>query len=345
MNIQNYTIKLTSRLLENIGNKDFLLSSIIIEAKRVAKLRGDYLNLWWLEWETCNIKEKAKLQSIPSEIKNKFVDDEIENLSREYWSKWVDERQFPEFDKHHKIISSDNILPRSIQELEIELQNLIQKSNNLIDTSGMHPVDKYFSEESNSKSRLLLLSYEEAYSKILGRIRIRVHEFLSQTEYEIISGKILSSFFDENKSYVEKELIKLSEKFIDHFKELENRLSDGTPDSFSQALLIVRIILKDYADIVYPTPSGEVMCSDGKKRTLTDDKYISRIWQYIFETIEKESSSVDLLESQLDDLGNRIDKIYSKSCKGIHAEVNSFETYQCIIQLYVSLGDILRLTK
>lgn len=345
MTNQDYILQLTSRLLERVYDKNVLLSSLINESKRIAKLRGDFKNLWWIEWETCNINEKSKLQEFPKSVESKFNQIEFKKLSTVFWEKWISERQIPTYDNNQNIINQDTILPLSVEEIESRLSITISKRNSLSDTSNMHPVDKYFVEEKNTQIRMLYLNYEEAYLNILSRIKIRLHNFLSETEFEIISGKVLSSFFDKNKTYAETELCCLSAKFELHFVELNKRLQDDNIDSFSQALLLVRIILKDFADCIYPSSTEKVVGNDGKERILLDDKYISRIWQYVYENLKDKSSSVDLLKTQLTDLGNRIDEIYEKSCKGVHSEVNSFETYQCIIQLYVSLGDILRLTK
>lgn len=345
MTNQDYILQLTSRLLERVYDKNVLLSLLINESKRIAKLRGDFKNLWWLEWETCNINEKSKLHELPKSIESKFNQTEFKKLSVEFWEKWVSERQIPIYDKNQNIKRQDNIFPSSVEEIESRLSTTISKRNSLSDTSNMHPLDKYYVEKENTQIRMLYLNYEEGYLNILSRIKNRLHNFLSKTEFEVISGKVLSSFFDKNKTYVETELCRLSEKFELHFIELNKRLQDDNTDSFSQALLLVRIILKDFADCIYPSSTEKIVCNDGKERLLLDDKYISRIWQYVYKNLKDKSSSVDLLKTQLTDLGNRIDKVYEKSCKGVHSVVNSFDTYQCIIQLYVSLGDILRLTK
>ncbi len=344
MKNQEYILQLVTRLLEKVYNKDIQLSLLINESKRVAKLRGDFKNLWWLEWETCNINEKTKLQEFPKSIESKFDKLEFKMLSKEYWEKWVSERQISTFNKDQTVEESNNILPSSISEIESKLSTSIEKRKNLSNPSGMHPLDLYYAEKDNTQIRMLYLNYEEGYLNILSRIKNRVHNFLSETEIEIISGKTLSSFFDKNKNYVEKNLTNLSTKFELHFIELTQRLKDDNSDSFSQALLLVRIILKDYADVLYPATKNKVVCADGTERVLTDDKYISRIWQYIFENLKGKNLSTELLKTQLTDLGNRIDEVYAKSCKGVHTEINSFEAYQCILQLYLSLGDIVRLT-
>lgn len=53
--------------------------------------------------------------------------------------------------------------------------------------------------------------------------------------------------------------------------------------------------------------------------------------------------SGDLLLAGIDDLGNRIDKVYDLTCKGVHSEVPEFEVNQGVVQTCLVIGDILRL--
>jgi hypothetical protein len=47
--------------------------------------------------------------------------------------------------------------------------------------------------------------------------------------------------------------------------------------------------------------------------------------------------------ASLNDLGNRLDRIYEFTNKGVHAEVEEFEMNQCLIQTYLLVGDLLRI--
>ena len=71
---------------------------------------------------------------------------------------------------------------------------------------------------------------------------------------------------------------------------------------------------------------------------------MARLWQFVSERIGRHSAG-QLLQATLSDLGTRIDRVYELSCKGVHAEVSEFELNQCVIQTYLLVGDILRLTE
>ncbi len=50
-----------------------------------------------------------------------------------------------------------------------------------------------------------------------------------------------------------------------------------------------------------------------------------------------------MLLAEVQDVGNRIDRLYEMSNKGVHAETTEFEVNQTVIQTYLLMGDILRL--
>src|SRR5262245_45555861 len=94
---------------------------------------------------------------------------------------------------------------------------------------------------------------------------------------------------------------------------------------------------------VYPSRQEKVEGADGKVRDLSEEKYVARLWQFVSERVGGHAAG-QLLQATLSDLGTRIDRVYELSCKGVHAEVSEFESNQCIIQTYLLVGDILRLT-
>lgn len=290
--------------------------------------------------------DKTSLNVPFSKYSTKFSKDVLGDLKKKFFSEWMREREIILIDSNGTINSKEpKILIYSVNEIEAELNSSREKRADATNTSGMHQLDKYYIETEKSKTNNFLIDYENGILKILSRIKNRVHEYLTSVELDLIRGKNLSSYFDSTKSLVDQYLVNLSPQFNDKIKSLDERLNDGTEISYSQALLTIRVMIKDFADFIYPATNKPVQCSDGKLRILTDEKYVSRIWQYIFEQFKVTSStSFEIVKEQIGDLGKRIDLVYQKSCKGVHTSVNSLETYQCIILFYVSLGDIIRLS-
>ena len=157
------------------------------------------------------------------------------------------------------------------------------------------------------------------------------------------SPKNLPDIFEQNRRYVDMKLGVIVPKALEQFKTAQQRLSEENPEAGSQALLTCRRILESVADKLYPACEEPVIGSDGKERKLTRDKYINRLWQFVADRI-KGSTTGDLLLTQIDDLGHRIDRVYHLASKGVHGDVSKDEVTLCVMQTYLLIGEILRLT-
>jgi hypothetical protein len=191
-----------------------------------------------------------------------------------------------------------------------------------------------------TRSRLHLNLTE--WIAIAQRISTAVHDYLSRAEYQIFEGRENSDIFEQNKQFVHDRLGELAPEALDKFRVAVERLNAGGSEAGSQALTSCRRIFKALADKLYPAPVGPVACSDGKQRTLTDDKYVSRLLQFVHERVSG-ATSRKLLVSQLEEFIGRIERLYELASKGVYADVNSFEIQQCVLQTYLLIGDLLRL--
>ena len=77
---------------------------------------------------------------------------------------------------------------------------------------------------------------------------------------------------------------------------------------------------------------------------MADDKYRNRLWQYMSER-KVASSSRQLIQATVEEVGNRIDLLNDMASKGVHAEVTPAEVDQCVLQTYLLAGDLLRLSE
>ncbi|MEZ7496593.1 hypothetical protein QO206_13945 [Leeuwenhoekiella aequorea] len=346
MKTEEYVLGLIKELIEKLYSNEEL-SLIINDSKRIAKLRGDYYNLMWLDLESNKLVHSDKQSEFFKDYIIKFNQSEFESYRKDFFEKWINERELMirSLSSKNGPNSEKKVLPVSVGEIEVEIKSTIERRKNLINSDGMHHQDKYFIEKAKSSAVNDLIGLENGMKQIISRIKTRVHNFLSDTELNILSGKKLSTYFDDNKSMVDEYLISLSPKFKHQIIDLENRLDEKTDIGLSQALLIIRIILKDLADCLYPSTKNKVIGLDGKERILSDDKYISRIWQFIYENLIFSKTSLNIIDEQLKDLGKKLDLVYEKSCKGVHSSVTHFEVSQCVILFYISIGDLIRITK
>lgn len=151
-----------------------------------------------------------------------------------------------------------------------------------------------------------------------------------------------ADIFDKNRQFVDLRLTQICPEAVEMFASVYKRLGEGDKEARSQALGSCRRILKEIADTLYPASPTPVVGKDGKQRILNEDKYIARLWQFAADRL-KGSASGKVFLTTLDDIGGRIDSLYSLSCKGVHAEISELELNQCVIQIYLLIGDLLRL--
>jgi hypothetical protein len=243
-----------------------------------------------------------------------------------------------------EVVEGDKIAAQSIGEIEVEIAHYTQLGDQAHVPGGLHPLDLYYAEQDAKQTRYIALVRVKGYKAILERIKSRIHDFLSQTEKQLLYGQIHADIFEQNRQYVDLKLGELCPDALAKFISAYQRMKEDEPESWAQALTSCRRLLKSLTDVLYPAQDKPVIGHDGKERTLTDELYISRLWQYIFEQTSH-SASGELLLVEVKDLGDRLDRIYDLACKGVHDEISKVEVNQCVIQTYILIGDLLRISE
>ncbi len=151
----------------------------------------------------------------------------------------------------------------------------------------------------------------------------------------------------------------LSETLIDHLGGLADqvllRLADLAPqlrdilysafqrlellqtcEDLAEASLSCRRILKALADVVYP-PRKELV----QGRRVTDQEYRNRLWAHISDCLSGRGK--ELLLSDVEDIGARLDKLDALATKGLHDKVSLSEARRLTLGVIILLYDILTL--
>lgn len=344
MNPNNHIQNLISETIATVESNNISLSIVIRKCIRIARLRNDYLNLWWLEWEMVNITNENERLKILREILSHFPKESYEYFKKNLTAEWVKEREIVTIDSEGKIHSGDSVIAKGVGEIELDYRNFHEIVKDSQTPSGLHPIDLYFVDQSRSNQRIIARTMASSIQAVLERIKQRAHDFLSESEKQLIYGQLHADIFEQNRQYVDLKLGQLCPEAVMKFNEAYQRLKNNTPESRAQALTSCRRLLKSLADQLYPPSDNQITGVDGKLRALTEKKYISRLWQYVFEQIGHSASS-ELLFAQVQDLGNRLDRLYDLTNKGVHDEVSEFEVNQCVIQTYLLIGDLIRISE
>lgn len=324
-----------------VDNGTVKLSAVIRSCIRIARLRDDFVNLLWLQREIIDNQNEYERNRVFSEIMPHFTKEQFDHYNKFFIEMWIQERPAILF-KDERIEKTDMIIAKNVVELENELKGMIDTYNKAQTPAGMHPLDTAVLEKQNFYLRMQAQMYINHYQKILENIKNRVYDFLGQTEKQILYGQFHADIFEQNRKYVELRLNQVCPEAIKELVALLHRMKDKTPEARAQALLSCRRMLKDLADIFYPPTNQKIPGADGKTRDLSEDKYINRLWQFIYDKIHT-TTSAELLMASLEDLGHRLDRIYDFTNKGIHSDVDEFEMNQCLMQTYLLIGDLLRI--
>ena len=335
-------LKLVEEAISALDTGNQKLSVVIRKCIRIARLRNDFTNLLWLEREMIDATNEYERARVLGEIRPHFTKDQFDKLNKTIVEMWIKERPVLQLDNNIQPIATDLIIGEGIGELEIDLEGWLNTYQNAVTPQGMHPFDTTNIDNQNFYLRMSAQHQINHYRSILERIKNRVYDFLSQTEKQIIFGQIHSNIFEQNRQYVERRLGQLCPEALLKFVAAYRRSQENDPESRAHALTSCRRLIKDLADKLYPPTEESVEGADGETRILNDDKFKNRLWQYVYEQIGR-STSGELLLANVQDLGNRIDRLYKLTNKGVHAEVSVFEVNQCLIQTYILVGDILRI--
>jgi hypothetical protein len=226
--------------------------------------------------------------------------------------------------------------------LNVYILDMQHKISQAVTPQGLHTYDAYVMEQTNAKMRSVYSFMMIEYKDILRRVANRVHDFLSNTEAQLMYGQINSDLFERNRQYVDARLRTIAPDVLHKFVIIYRRMGEGDPEARSHALESCRRILKSLADSLYPSRDEPPVDSRGKARILDDEHYINRLWQYVSDRVKGHSAG-ELLLARISEIGSRLDRIYTLTNKGVHAEVTEDELNQGVIQTYLLVGDILRL--
>lgn len=334
---------LVQNALNEFDNPEMTVGTLCRRAIRIARLRNDFESLWWLLMEVEAIGDRqAKLRRV-KELAPHFTREKWEQLKVEIPRAFIEERSYV-VDTPTTGIESGSVYGGTVDELESKIAMLLRHAEEAVPPPGMHPVDLYFTEQEKSKLRFDLTMSAEVHRAILFRVRQRIYTFLSETEQALAYGHANADIFERNRHYVDERIRFVAPGVLDQFAASYRRMGEEDEEARSQALLSCRRILKSVADLLYPPPEEPVIGLDGKKRQLTSDQFIARLWQFVYERIRGHSSG-ELLMASVHSVGHRLDQLNNLSSKGVHAVVTDDEVEQCIIQTYLVVGDLLRLAE
>lgn len=163
---------------------------------------------------------------------------------------------------------------------------------------------------------------------------------------EIKFGKFEFDIFEETRKVVDTELSKKYPKAFEKLTEAyEDLIKSESLLAFQQTAHACRVILKDFADAVYPVSDKKTFIDlDGKSHPIKDDDYINRIIACIQENTDSKSDK-KFIKHSLMYLGDFLNSINDLASKGTHSEISKEDANRCLIYTYLALGDVIKLVR
>jgi hypothetical protein len=225
-----------------------------------------------------------------------------------------------------------NVLRVSAGELDSEIKQLENSISGMVVPPNMHPFDAAaFTDKINTQkaSTGLLL-------KGCQKLKARCHNYASQMEYQLDLQKRNQGFLDIVQNEVNNFF---KEHSTDVYVKLQKAAELAASKDLEDAALLlteVRRALKAAADFFYPPVKGKVICADSQERDLGEEKYLNRLREALAKRVN-DSTSKDLLEAELEALGNFLKRLNDLASKGVHASVALAEAKQGLVGLYFFL--------
>ncbi len=185
---------------------------------------------------------------------------------------------------------------------------------------------------------------QETFFYILNTITSLIYTKTQQILLEIKFGKFEFDIFEETRKVVDTELSKKCPTAFEKLTETyENMIKSDSPLAFQQTAHACRVVLKDFADAVYPVSDKKTFIGlDGKSHSIKDDDYINRIVACIQENADSKSDK-EFIKNSLIYLGNFLKSINDLASIGTHNEISKEDANKCLIYTYLVFGDIIKL--
>jgi hypothetical protein len=309
------------------------VSVVVNKALRVARLRSDWGAVIWLLMETRGAKDKQAKERAGREVGPHLTLEEMTRFWKDATEAYISERALT--------MQSEAIMPTSVAEAEGISAALREQAAHLQPASGLEGFMLRDESHDMAKTRAQFLTTAADNDAMLARVRTRVADYLSQVERQIAFGQVNADIWERNRAFVDAELAKVAPDALEQFQAAYRRQAENESEARSHALTSCRRVLKSLADALYPATDALVPGADGKSRPMTDDRFVSRLIQFVTDAAPGKTGQV--MTAEIQDFGTRLAALNELSSKGVHSKVTQAEVDLSLIRTYLIAGDLLRL--
>ncbi len=163
---------------------------------------------------------------------------------------------------------------------------------------------------------------------------------LSKLKFE----KIEYDIFEETRKSVNEELNARCPNAFEKLTEIYTDMIESKSKlDLQQVAHGCRVVLKDFADSVFPPTDKKIKDLYGNEHDLKDNNYVNRIIAFVQENMDSKSNK-EFMSSHLAYLASFLDNVNDLASTGTHTEISKEQAKRCLIYTYLMLGDIINLS-
>ncbi len=301
-----HILELTKELLDDIELSRLPAESLLLKASRLARWVGSDEIKSWINFEMKGYNSSSEVALKYMGITGRWTDKEE---GKGYWG------------------------PLAQHESAIEAQNIKLRSMSTPDTSGdwaFRVMQMYERQVKNTTDYLSTLS------GIKTRVLAHLHSFVAEVYYEKEFDSLSESIFEKYKSEIDTLISAHSGSILEQIPSVMSRLSEGDPESISQALTTVRRIIESFADSIFP-PSDKTINIGGNDLTLGANKHQNRINAFVHQRVSSKSRKTKIRQN--------LSNLYDRVSTGVHKDVTAEEARSLFLNTYLLLGELLHISE
>lgn len=318
--------KVAQELLESLETSWAPIEAILMKAKRLARLMRDTDAQTWLDLETRGYPDSFNPEQLGSCKKYALAAGRIMSDGKYYLL------SLPKLEALGKSDEASIDALRSSRPIATKAKNFLEKK----------------ATEALLASKLKLQTQQKKNyadnQALFVSLKSALHNYATDIYLAIELGDVAEEIFEQARGDVDSFVRIHCPKAAEQLVAINERLHEDLPESRAAALTSCRRLLMTVADSLFPPQDQSWTDSNGKTRKVGSEEYKNRLLVYVEQKISSDSS-FSIIVSEIEHLAARLDAVYEKVCKGVHADVSKEEARLAVIHTYLFLGEIARLSK
>lgn len=315
--------ELALSILDELELANAAAAGILMRSKRLARLIRDSDAQLWLSYETSGYPANFVFNTLGTCMKYAASAGRLDLAGSTYFR-------------------------QSIPELEAEIEHFQATLSTTKNEPKAQVVTDHVAKAATAELQKTFLSWQIDQRKnfatrkaLVTSLRAGLHAYVSEVHLSIEFGDVVESIFESARSEIDGFLRLHAPAAVEKLVAISDRMAEDLTESRTAALTSCRRLLMTLADALFPAQEGEWIDSKGKGRKVGVEQYKNRLMAYLSERSSSQGT-VEILESELAYLADRLDAIYEKTCKGVHIDVGQQEARLAIIHAYLFIGELAR---